>query len=66
MSSTAEMIEVMCPRCGNEFLDWHRSEQEPATSSTCPNCGYDPATDRLLHENGAWVLVGDDDEAFDR
>jgi endogenous inhibitor of DNA gyrase (YacG/DUF329 family) len=66
MSSTAEMIEVMCPRCGNEFLDWHRPAQEPAISSTCPTCGYDPATDRLLHENGSWVLVGDDDEAFDR
>jgi len=66
MSSTAEMIEVLCPRCGDEYLDWYRPSLDPAISSTCPNCGYDPATDQLLHENGALVLEADDEEAFDR
>ena len=66
MSSTAEMIEVMCPRCGDGYLDWYRPSLDQAFSSTCPYCGYDPACDLLLHQNGAWVLEADDNEAFDR
>ena len=63
MDSTAEMIEVVCPRCGEEFALWYRLAPDPTTTTTCPSCGHDLAGDRLLHEEGFWVLAADDKEA---
>jgi hypothetical protein len=39
---------------------------ESATSSTCPNCGHDPATDRLIHEDGIWSLTAEEEEPAER
>jgi predicted RNA-binding Zn-ribbon protein involved in translation (DUF1610 family) len=63
MDSTVETIEVVCPRCGDEFALWYRLSPDPADPATCPTCGHDLAEDRLLHEEGFWVLVADDGEA---
>jgi DNA-directed RNA polymerase subunit RPC12/RpoP len=64
MSSTAEMIEVVCPRCGDEYGHWYQPE-DPAAMASCPHCGHDLAGDRFLHENGVWALTAED-EATDR
>jgi predicted RNA-binding Zn-ribbon protein involved in translation (DUF1610 family) len=64
MSSNAEMVDVVCPRCGEEFGHWHRPE-DPSAMALCPHCGHDLAGDRLLHEDGFWVLTAED-EATDR
>jgi len=63
MDSTVEMIEVVCPRCNEEFVLWYRPSPDPTASTTCPSCGHDLAEDRLLHEEGFWVLAADDQEA---
>ena len=62
MDSTVEMIEVVCPRCGEEFALWYRLSSDLADSTTCPSCGHDLAEDRLLHEEGFWLLAADDKE----
>ncbi|MDX2436623.1 MAG: hypothetical protein QNL88_06180 [Acidobacteriota bacterium] len=62
MRSTAELVEIVCPRCGEEFADWH-SLSLPAESATeCPRCGHDLATDPLFQEEGLWVFEPEDDE----
>ena len=63
MDLTVEMIEVVCPRCNEEFALWYPPPPDLAASTTCPNCGHDLAEDRLLHEEGFWVLAADDKEA---
>jgi len=63
MSSTDEMIEVLCPRCGETYAHWQRPTTESATFSSCPRCGYDPGGDRLIHEDGIWTLIADEEEA---
>ena len=63
MDSTIETIEVVCPRCGEEFALSYRSSPDPMPSLPCPTCGHDLAEDRLLHEEGFWVLAADDGEA---
>ena len=60
MSSNAEMIEVVCPRCGEEFGEWHRLD-DPAAMASCPLCGHDLTGDRLLHEDGVWALAAEDE-----
>ena len=60
MSSNVEMVEVVCPRCSEEFGHWHRLEDPPAVES-CPHCGYDVSGDRLLHEDGVWTLTPEDE-----
>jgi predicted RNA-binding Zn-ribbon protein involved in translation (DUF1610 family) len=64
MSSTAEMIEVVCPRCGEEYGHWYQPE-DPAAMASCPHCGHDLAADRLLHEDGVWALTVEE-EATER
>jgi predicted RNA-binding Zn-ribbon protein involved in translation (DUF1610 family) len=66
MSSTDEMIEVICPRCGEAYAHWQRPTMESATSSTCPHCGHDPAVDRLIHEDGIWSLTAEEEEPAER
>ena len=66
MSPTAEMIEVVCPRCGESYAQWYRPATDPAAISSCPHCGHDPAIDRLVHEDGIWTLTADEDEAAER
>ncbi len=64
MSANAEMIEVVCPRCGEEYGHWNRPD-DPAANAPCPRCGHDLSADRLLHEDGVWALTAED-EATDR
>jgi NAD-dependent SIR2 family protein deacetylase len=66
MSSTEEMFEVFCPRCGESYAHWQGPAMESATSPTCPHCGHDPATDRLIHEEGIWSLSADEEEPAER
>jgi endogenous inhibitor of DNA gyrase (YacG/DUF329 family) len=66
MNSTYEMIEVLCPRCGETYAHWQRPTTESATSLSCPRCGHDPASDRLIHEDGIWSLTADEEEAAER
>lgn len=62
MQSTAELVEIVCPRCGEEFADWHALSLPAGSATACPRCGHDLATDPLLHEEGLWVLEAADDE----
>ena len=66
MSSTEEMIEVICPRCGEPYAHWQGPTMESAASSTCPHCGHDPAVDRLIHEDGIWSLTAEEEEPAER
>jgi hypothetical protein len=66
MSSTDDLIEVFCPRCGESYAHWQRPAMDSAISSTCPNCGHDPATDRLIHEDGIWSLSAEEEEPAER
>ncbi|MEJ2581851.1 MAG: hypothetical protein P8127_09505 [Acidobacteriota bacterium] len=62
MSPTEEMIEVFCPRCGDAYVHWQNPVSSSPPSSTCPHCGYDPSTDRLIHEDGVWSLAAEEEE----
>lgn len=66
MSSTEEMIDVFCPRCGEPYAHWERPTMESAMSFTCPHCGHDPAVDRLIHEDGIWSLTAEEEEPAER
>jgi len=66
MSSTEELIETICPRCGEAYAHWERPVPESAATSTCPHCGHDPAADRLIHEDGIWSLTAEEEEAAER
>lgn len=65
MISLPERIEVSCPKCGELFADWDRLEFDPATSSTCPNCGYQLADDAAVYQEGVWQSDVDDREALE-
>ncbi len=62
MSPTEEMIEVFCLRCGEAYVHWENPASSSSAFSTCPHCGYDPSTDRLIHEDGVWSLVAEEEE----
>lgn len=66
MSPPTELIEVVCPRCGESFAQWHRPGEETEAASSCTHCGHDPATDRLVHEDGVWSLTAEDEDAAGR
>jgi len=65
MSSLPEKIEVMCPKCGEEFADWRRYSTDPAISAVCPHCGFDFAGDDRIRSEGEWQPPDEPDE-FDR
>jgi len=62
MRSTVEMSEIVCPKCGEEFADWHGVSLPSNFSTTCPSCGYDISSDPLAYEEGIWILEPADDE----
>jgi len=64
MSSYADIIEVVCPKCGEEYGHWYRFE-DPDEMTSCPHCGHALSNDRLLHEDGVWSLTVED-EVTDR
>lgn len=64
MRSAAEMIEVSCPKCGEDYIDWDRPFETSPMQSPCPHCGYDMATDPVALEDGAWLPAVVDDEAI--
>jgi DNA-directed RNA polymerase subunit RPC12/RpoP len=66
MNSIVEEIDIVCPRCGEEFTDWTRPSLDAITTSTCPRCGYRLADDRVLREDGIWALTTDDSENAER
>jgi hypothetical protein len=66
MSSTEEMIEVSCPRCGEAYVHWESPGTDSLTPSTCPHCGHEPAKDRLIHEDGVWSLTAEEEERAGR
>jgi DNA-directed RNA polymerase subunit RPC12/RpoP len=66
MSSTEEMFETFCPRCGEAYAHWERPALESSATSTCPYCGHDPAVDRLIHEDGLWSLTAEEEEPAER
>ncbi|MCY4115951.1 MAG: hypothetical protein OXF55_03550 [Caldilineaceae bacterium] len=58
MTSPPEVVEIRCPNCGHEYVDWYRPSinlslddfdddyLEEASTTTCPKCGskYDLGT----------------------
>lgn len=66
MSSTEELIETFCPRCGEVYAHWERQTLESVLPPTCPHCGHDPAADRLIHEDGLWSLTAEEEESVER
>ena len=65
MSTAAEMVEVVCSRCGEHYREWCSPLLERSVPSACPHCGLDQATDPILRENGVWSTAPED-EARDR
>jgi predicted RNA-binding Zn-ribbon protein involved in translation (DUF1610 family) len=66
MVSIVEEIDVVCPKCGEEYIDWYRPSFDPAASSTCPRCGHEIAEDQMMREDGIWTLVTDEAEPLER
>jgi hypothetical protein len=66
MSSLSEKIEIICPKCGEDFGAWSHTSVDPATSSSCPNCGFNLAGDPLLREEAPWQPTVEDTELLDR
>jgi hypothetical protein len=66
MSALPEKIEVMCPKCGEDFGGWYQSSSDPAASSTCPRCGYRMGTDASLFSEGVWDPALDEIEEMER
>jgi predicted RNA-binding Zn-ribbon protein involved in translation (DUF1610 family) len=62
MSSTAEVIEIVCPECGEEYVDWYRPGDGTTDHAVCPTCGYDLSVDPVAHEDGGWTLVSGEDD----
>ena len=62
MDTIVESIEIICPKCGEDFADWYRPSLDPATSSTCPRCGYDLTEDREVRAEGPWLPEEDSQE----
>ena len=62
MSPTEELIETFCPRCGEVYAHWERQSLVAILPPACPHCGHDPASDRLIHEDGLWSLTADEEE----
>jgi len=60
MSSNVEMIEVVCPKCGEEYGYWYGVD-DPAETDSCPYCGHAVAGDRSLHKDGVWALTVEDE-----
>ena len=65
MRSAAEMIEVVCPECGEEYVDWYRPGEGAAHQAICPSCGYDISSDPAMREEGGWSLLTAEDELRD-
>ena len=66
MSSTEELIETFCPRCGEVYAHRERQTLESVLPPTCPHCGHYPAADRLIHEDGLWSLTAEEEESVER
>ena len=66
MTSTEELIETFCPRCGEVYAHWERSALVAALPPTCPHCGHDPAANRLFLEDGLWSLTAEEEEPVTR
>ncbi len=66
MSSLPEKIEVICPKCGEEFGGWLRPSADPAVSSTCPTCGFALVSDDAVWSDGAYQPVLDELEVQER
>jgi len=66
MSSLPEMIEVMCPGCGEIFEAWCGPSVDPATSSDCPNCGFELAFDPAAYQDGLLEPAADDRDVASR
>ena len=66
MSSTEELIETCCPRCGESYAHWERPTLESVIPPTCPHCGHDQAFDRLIHLDGIWSLTAEEEESIER
>lgn len=66
MNELLEKTEVMCPMCGEVYDDWFRPSFDPATSSTCPHCGFELARDETLHQDHSGETVNEDREAVER
>jgi len=66
MNSIVDEIDVVCPKCGEEYIDWYRPSFDPAVSAKCPRCGHELADDQLTREEGIWTLATDDAEALER
>jgi len=65
MKELLEKAEVMCPMCGEVFDDWFHPSFDPATSSTCPHCGYELALDATIHQDHMEEPTSDDREAVE-
>lgn len=63
MRSTVEINEIVCPKCGEEFTDWHTVTLPSSGATICPSCGYDISSDPLAYEEGLWTLEIPQDES---
>lgn len=62
MDSNAEMTEIVCLCCGERYADWKQASFDALSIAVCPHCGYDPANDWLLYENGVDLPFDDEED----
>ncbi len=66
MSITAELVEIVCPKCGEWFTQWDDTEEDPATTARCPHCGYRLSDDHSVWQEGVLLPEPTDLELLDR
>lgn len=60
MSTASEVVEVVCPKCGEWFADWRSAAADPATTARCPECGFRLADDHSVWQEGVWLPDADE------
>lgn len=62
MSTTAELVEVVCPKCGEWFTEWRHATEDPAVAARCPSCGFRLSEDHSVWQEGIWLPEPDERE----
>jgi len=66
MTITAELVEIVCPKCGEWFTEWHDGSEDPATNARCPQCGFQLSGDPSVWQEGVLLPEPTDLELLDR
>lgn len=73
MTSPPEQISIVCPKCGEQYLDWSRSVNlnldsfdddylDQCQSAVCPECQHKVYFDTLMVKGDTFYYGGRPDE----